>query len=79
MAGADRVTAAAAAAAGVLAEVGVHRCCRRRRVSQLLSSWAAPSTGLTRPLDRRSAPEAKSVFKKVYFALFRVLFENMED
>ena len=72
VAGADRVAAAVTAVtAGILAEVGVRRCRRRRRrVSLRLSSWAAPSTGHARSLgSRRSAPNAKSVFKNIYFAL----------
>ena len=73
VAGADRM-AAAAAAAGILAEVGVRRCCGRR-VSLLLSSRPAPSATQTRSLGRRSAPNAKSVFKNVYFA-FIVLHSN---
>ena len=73
MAGADRVPAAAAAAR-ILANVGV-RLGRllRRRVSLLRRSSRAESStrGLTRSLGRLpAAPEAKSVFNKVCFALF---------
>ena len=82
MAGADRVPAAATAAR-ILANVGV-RLGRllRRRVSLLRRSSRAvsPARGLTRSLGRRSAaPEAKSVFSKVYFALFPfILHSNTE-